>query len=1807
MAPRPERPGAARDVARQALMVGAAALLVLLPGRLPAQTVVTNSAAVTYQTIAGTDSVLSNPVQSTLVYPQLFLEKLVTGATVARIGEQLTYSIGYRNTSGTVVARNAVLVDSLPVGLGFVSSQPPAQVSGRVLTWTLGDVAAGASGQIAVVAQVEPGIRDTLTVRNLAILAALNAGALAATAAPVDLVGVTSTQLAVELSADVLEVGLGETVPYTVAVENTGAVPVADVRIHVALPDGARFAKGSLLGADSIHADGPSLTIYAAGPLAPGARLTVRYAVAVVSADGDLIATRAYGTAENEFVRSEEATAWVRVRRSWPMETRAAIGKVWVDLDGDGVQDGDEPGVDGADIWTDDGEVATTDQDGKFSFRNLRPGRHAFRLDVTTLPAAYRLPSDAASDFVVLDADGWTSPRIAFRVLPVAGTTSQVLLPVAWRFTARPIRSELPQAGPRLVEGPATLARFAPNSTTPFLAFENRQLQVRLAQLGAQRADCRVEVAGHTDLRPIRTGPFADNQRLSEARADSLAARLRALGLAPDQLFTVGRGAREPLASGTDPFSLQLNRRSDVQLVCGGAAAEPELRQVEYQIVIENDYDVELKGLAVHFDPPADSARIELGDSLLARVQDHRSALPAIPPRSQVVVRGWLRSSADSVLAVLEGGNRQAGRLLAQVHNPLMPAEGISRATVATAALPDPRAVPAGATVEVTIEPASLGWPDLTYALPPAWQVVPGSVRRNGAPAADPKVDRDRNGQPVLRWHFDQQTPSAVSLEVRPAEAPVAAEPVTLPPLRTPEERAAEGSRAFLAGPGVEIFQPADGTVLPSDRLYVGVRGEPNAPVALFDGDSLLAEAMVRIDGVHDFIAIPLSRGPHRLRVRMRNSWQNERWDSATVHVTGAPAEFLVPKGRVAVVADGHGITSVRARVVDRWGVPVISSALVTVATEGAEPANADADPSSVGVQVQADQAGWLAILLKPGRKVGTGRLTLEAGESRREVQLELQPALRPLMVNGVGRLGFGASPEAFGAVTARGRLDRRTAIVASYDSRYLDAGRDFLGRDFDPLEESRYPVLGDAGQVRTVNASRQVFGARVERGLDWLAVGDISTDHFAGGMGLAGYHRTLSGVAGRFTTGPVTWGAFGSLTSQSVLQTQLRGRGVSGPYPLAQDIVPGSERITIETRARDNAQRLVTSQALNRFVDYQIDYQRGTLLFKRPVPAADAYENPVFIVVTYEARSGGDQRWVSGLKAALDAREWLGKVAMDSVRLAIAGVRSEEPTGAQYLAGAGLKLVRFGGLDVGADIAYSQTPDSSGYATEVDGALQLLGGAVNLGAGWMRVGQGFGNPAKAGLRGGTEELRLSGGLRLGPTELKAAHQRQTFAAQGIEREQTTAGVVQHLGRAAQLEVRHASDQFSDGSGLNDARGGEMKLTWTPTASLKLWTEGRRQFAYSGTALHPDHLGGGVSFRLNRFVSLEAQHRQVLPPAASPYAVTNLGVRTNVGAGTQAWSSYQLAGGADGRYNAAVVGLNNRLRLGSWTLNTLFERRVGLDRAPGADPVRALPFLQAEEDYWAAGMGIELLPADAPYRLSARGEFREGSFLSTRLATVAGDLSINRSLALLARQEYQHTEQFGGATPDVRRLRLSALGGLAFRPVRSEQLNVLAKLSWTQETNPAAGVLTQQGDEQRLIGAAEAIWAPAAWSELALRYAVRRTQAVRSPDSSLTQRLESWADYVGGRARIDLARWLAVGGEGRLLIERLSDTRRWDAAPSLILMPTAGFDLAAGYRVGDLRDPDFSVRGGAGWFVTVSVRLTERIVPTAAEFWRARF
>ena len=122
---------------------------------------------------------------------------------------------------------------------------------------------------------------------------------------------------------------------------------------------------------------------------------------------------------------------------------------------------------------------------------------------------------------------------------------------------------------------------------------------------------------------------------------------------------------------------------------------------------------------------------------------------------------------------------------------------------------------------------------------------------------------------------------------------------------------------------------------------------------------------MIRGDGQVDFIGVGLGRGTNRLRVRMINSWDLERWDSLAVHVTGAPASFALLAETIALPADGVTIRETRVRVLDAWGVPVVNRPFVTVATGQAEVVDLDKDSSSVGRQLLPGPDGWLTIRIR--------------------------------------------------------------------------------------------------------------------------------------------------------------------------------------------------------------------------------------------------------------------------------------------------------------------------------------------------------------------------------------------------------------------------------------------------------------------------------------------------------------------------------------------------------------------------------------------------------------------------------------------------------------------------------------------------------------------------------------------------------------------------------------------------------------------------------------------------------------------------
>lgn len=105
-------------------------------------------------------------------------------------------------------------------------------------------------------------------------------------------------------------------------------------------------------------------------------------------------------------------------------------------------------------------------------------------------------------------------------------------------------------------------------------------LETQLAPLLDQFAEwdkvTRVTVTGHTDAE----GSDISNMRLSLKRAQALADRLIAEGIAAEMIEVTGRGEEAPIASNTSITGKQLNRR--IEVIAYGLVEEP-LQQVAQQ------------------------------------------------------------------------------------------------------------------------------------------------------------------------------------------------------------------------------------------------------------------------------------------------------------------------------------------------------------------------------------------------------------------------------------------------------------------------------------------------------------------------------------------------------------------------------------------------------------------------------------------------------------------------------------------------------------------------------------------------------------------------------------------------------------------------------------------------------------------------------------------------------------------------------------------------------------------------------------------------------------------------------------------------------------------------------------------------------------------------------------------------------------------------------------------------------------------------------------------------------------------------
>ncbi|WP_374359966.1 SdrD B-like domain-containing protein [Pseudoduganella danionis] len=112
----------------------------------------------------------------------------------------------------------------------------------------------------------------------------------------------------------------------------------------------------------------------------------------------------------------------------------ASLGnRVWLDGNGNGVQDSGEAGVAGVKVLlldangTPTGASAVTDGSGSYSFSNLKPGTYSVQFDTSTLPANYVLTTAHAGSNGAIDSDANRSTGVTQQVTLNSGDSNQDL------------------------------------------------------------------------------------------------------------------------------------------------------------------------------------------------------------------------------------------------------------------------------------------------------------------------------------------------------------------------------------------------------------------------------------------------------------------------------------------------------------------------------------------------------------------------------------------------------------------------------------------------------------------------------------------------------------------------------------------------------------------------------------------------------------------------------------------------------------------------------------------------------------------------------------------------------------------------------------------------------------------------------------------------------------------------------------------------------------------------------------------------------------------------------------------------------------------------------------------------------------------------------------------------------------------------------------------------------------------------------------------------------------------------------------
>ncbi len=436
-------------------------------------------------------------------------------------------------------------------------------------------------------------------------------------------------------------------------------------------------------------------------------------------------------------------------------------------------------------------------------------------------------------------------------------------------------------------------------------------------------------------------------------------------------------------------------------------------------------------------------------------------------------------------------------------------------------------------------------------------------------------------------------------------------------------------------------------------HITLSVNGKTLDALA-FDGTQTNADSSI---AVSVWRGVPLVDGANLIDAELRNdTTQTNEHYRRTIFYTNTPAHAELIQARSQVLADGLHKPTLAVRFTDRDGHPVRTG------VSGSFHVSAPYVPAS---RIDLEQSRQLAGLdrLEPTYRVsddnGTAYIELAPTTTAGQVAIDfdfngdlskrhqtirtwLQAAPRDWVVVGFasGTLGFetlrskalpvgrDTSTYTDGSISlyAKGKVLGKWLLTLAYDSdKQKNPNRDrSLGGVIDP--NRLYTLYGDRAEQRSDAASQYKLYLKLERQQYYGLFGDYETA--LNQSQLMRYNRSLSGLKGEYHGKAMHANWFAAETNLNHQRDEIQANGLSGPYRLSRsDIILNSERVMVETRDRLRSERIVSTQVLQRYVDYTLDANAGTITFRQPLLSHDINFNPNFIVADYETANAASKQ----------------------------------------------------------------------------------------------------------------------------------------------------------------------------------------------------------------------------------------------------------------------------------------------------------------------------------------------------------------------------------------------------------------------------------------------------------------------------------------------------------------------------------------------------------------------------------------------------